>query len=90
MVSIGVRHLKANLSRYLRQVQAGVAIQVTERGRPIAVIGPVKQRASVAWAHQLVAEGHAHWNGGKPEFVKGVRARRGGPTASDIVIEDRR
>ena len=90
MVSVGVRHLKAHLSRYLRDAQAGVAIQVTERGRPIALLGPVEQKANVAWAHQMVAEGRAHWNGGKPNVRKGVPVKPGAPLASDIVIEDRR
>ncbi len=90
MVSVGVRHLKAHLSRYLRDAQDGVAIQVTEHGRPIALLVPVEQRANVAWAHKMVAEGLAQWNGGKPKIRKGVRAKPGGPTASDIVIEDRR
>jgi len=31
-----VRDLKNNLSRYLEQVEAGVEVVVTDRGRPIA------------------------------------------------------
>jgi prevent-host-death family protein len=31
-----VRDLKNNLSRYLQQVEAGVEVVVTDRGRPIA------------------------------------------------------
>ena len=34
--SISVSDLKEHLSRYLRQVQRGVEIQVTNRGKPIA------------------------------------------------------
>jgi antitoxin (DNA-binding transcriptional repressor) of toxin-antitoxin stability system len=36
MKAIGVRELKAHLSRYLREVQAGEVILVTDRGRVIA------------------------------------------------------
>jgi prevent-host-death family protein len=35
-VEVGVRDLKNNLSRYLGQVEAGVEVVVTDRGRPIA------------------------------------------------------
>jgi len=36
MKAIGVRELKAQLSRYLRDVQAGETVLVTDRGRVIA------------------------------------------------------
>ena len=35
-VEVGVRELKNNLSRYLGQVEAGIEVVVTDRGRPIA------------------------------------------------------
>lgn len=35
-VEVGVRDLKNNLSRYLGQVEAGIEVVVTDRGRPIA------------------------------------------------------
>ena len=35
-VEVGVRDLKNNLSRYLGQVEAGLEVVVTDRGRPIA------------------------------------------------------
>lgn len=40
MTSVGVRELKAQLSAYLRRVQQGEALQVTDRGRAIAEIVP--------------------------------------------------
>ncbi|MEI6244259.1 MAG: type II toxin-antitoxin system prevent-host-death family antitoxin [Acidobacteriota bacterium] len=90
MTSVGIRHLKANLSRYLREAQAGVEVQITEHGRPIATIVGLAPRADVAWARKWVAEGGAHWNGGKLQVRPGVRPKRGAPLASDIVIQDRR
>lgn len=90
MVSIGVRHLKANLSRYLREAQAGVEIQITEHGRPIATIVGLAPKPDVAWARKWVAEGGAHWNGGRLAVRKGVPLRPGAQSASDMVIEDRR
>jgi prevent-host-death family protein len=35
-IEVGVRDLKNNLSRYLNQVEEGVEVVVTDRGRPIA------------------------------------------------------
>ena len=43
MKSIGVRELRQHASRYLRDVQAGETVQVTDRGRPIALIVPVPE-----------------------------------------------
>ena len=40
MVTVGIRELKNNLSRYLRRVQAGERIAVTERGRVVAELRP--------------------------------------------------
>lgn len=36
MKAVGIRELKARLSRYLRDVQAGEVILVTDRGRVVA------------------------------------------------------
>lgn len=41
MVSIGVRELRQNASKYLDRVKRGESIEVTERGVPIAVLGPM-------------------------------------------------
>lgn len=40
MRSIGVRELRQNASRYLRQVEGGETVQVTDRGRPVALLVP--------------------------------------------------
>lgn len=41
MQVIGIRELRQHASRYLRQVQRGETIEVTDRGRPVARIVPV-------------------------------------------------
>lgn len=40
-IEVGIRDLKNNLSRYLDQVEAGVEVVVTDRGRPIARLSGV-------------------------------------------------
>jgi prevent-host-death family protein len=89
METVGIRELKTHLSRHLKRVRAGARLLVTERGRSIATINPVEAPADVDWAHQLVAEGHAHWNGGKPTGATRP-ATLAGRMASSIVLEDRR
>ena len=89
METVGIRELKTHLSRHLKRVRAGARLMVTDRGRSIATINPVEAPADIDWAHQLVAEGHAHWKGGKPAGAKRP-AKITGRTASSIVIEDRR
>jgi len=89
MERVGIRELKTHLSRHLKRVRSGIRLAVTERGRTIATINPVEPRADVDWAHRLVTEGHAHWNGGKPTgATRPPRSSR--KTASAIVLEDRR
>ena len=90
MDSVGVRDLKINLSRHLKRVRAGARLLVTDRGRSIATIVPVVQKADQDWLHRLVAEGKVHWNGQKPNVpARGVR-QKPGKLASDMVLEDRR
>jgi prevent-host-death family protein len=89
MDTVGIRDLKTHLSRHLKRVRSGVRLLVTERGRPVATIQPVAAPLDVDWAHQLVAEGHAHWNGGRPAGAPRP-ATNTGRTASSIVLEERR
>ena len=40
MASVGVRELRQRASELLRRVEAGETIEVTDRGRPVAVLAP--------------------------------------------------
>lgn len=42
---VGVRELRQHLSRYLRRVAEGEVLRVTERGRPVALLGPLPEEA---------------------------------------------
>ncbi|MBA2504572.1 MAG: type II toxin-antitoxin system prevent-host-death family antitoxin [Thermoleophilaceae bacterium] len=55
MTTVGIRELRQNLSAYLREVAEGKSIQVTDHGRPVAVLGPVPAEQS-EW-DRLIAEG---------------------------------
>jgi prevent-host-death family protein len=89
MHTVGIRELKANLSRHLKRVRSGTRLVVTERGRAVASIQPVHTPGDIEWALALVAAGQAHWTGGKPEGSKRPVAVKGGRTVSDAVLEDR-
>jgi len=89
METVGIRELKTHLSRHLQRVRAGARLLVTAHGRSIATISPVEAPADLDWAHQLVAAGRAHWNGGKPTGAKRP-TKIAGATAASFVIEDRR
>ena len=89
MMEIGVRALKAHLSAHLKRVQTGVRLTITDRGRAIAALEPLRTATDPAWARQLVAEGRAKWGGGKPVGLS-PRIRSKGTPTSQMVIEDRR
>jgi prevent-host-death family protein len=43
MERIGVRELRQHASRYLARVRAGETIEVTDRGRPVALLVPTQE-----------------------------------------------
>ena len=53
MERIGVRELRQHASRYLERVARGETLEVTDRGRPVARLVPVRMGA---WA-DLVSSG---------------------------------
>ncbi|HYA00422.1 MAG TPA: type II toxin-antitoxin system prevent-host-death family antitoxin [Candidatus Binatia bacterium] len=41
MVTVGVRELRQRASELLRRVEAGETVEVTDRGRPVALLTPL-------------------------------------------------
>lgn len=56
MTRVGIRELKQNASAVLEHVKAGGSVEVTERGRPVALIVPLPKGGVV---ERLIAEGKA-------------------------------
>ncbi len=54
MRSIGIRELRQQASKHLRDVERGETIEVTDRGRPVALLVPVPRSGT---AERLIAEG---------------------------------
>ncbi len=53
--TVGVAELRQNLSRYLRRVEGGERLLVTERNRPVAELGPPPSSGGAL--DRLIAEG---------------------------------
>ncbi len=54
---LGVRAMRQNLSVYLRRVEAGETLEVTARGKPVAVLAPIQP--GVTPIERLAASGRA-------------------------------
>ncbi|MGH3368972.1 MAG: type II toxin-antitoxin system Phd/YefM family antitoxin [Nocardioidaceae bacterium] len=52
MERIGVRELRQHASRYLARVASGEIVEVTDRGRPVAMLVPV---GGDEWQHLLAS-----------------------------------
>jgi prevent-host-death family protein len=85
-VEVGIRELRAHLSRYLDQVREGEEIVVTDRGKPIARITPTNGRSRI---DELIAAGILTPPANKgPRTVPEPMKTEG--TVSDLVAEQRR
>lgn len=89
MTAVGVRVLKNQLSRYLKRVQAGERLLVTDRGRPVAVLSPFSATEPDRRIEAMLREGEARWGGGKPQGSRRP-PRLKGPSVARAVIEGRR
>jgi len=85
---VGARELKSKLSEYMRRVKAGETITVTEHGKPIGQIVPVKPTVEERLL-AMVAAGQAEWNGQKLKPYQPKAVNRGARPLSDLVVDDR-
>ena len=85
---VGVRELKSNLSAVLREVKAGKAILITERGRPVGRILPaetsVEETLEDGARRRLWSWSGRKWRPASPK----VRPRRR-MMVSDLLLDDR-
>lgn len=85
-MEVGIRELRAHLSRYLDQVREGEEIVVTDRGTPIAKISPTNGRSRI---DELIAAGviTPPVNRGPRTVPTPIKIKGG---ISDLVDEQRR
>ncbi len=48
MDSVGIRELRQRASELLRLVERGETIEITDRGRPVALLGPILDNGPLA------------------------------------------
>jgi prevent-host-death family protein len=83
MERIGVRELRQNASRYLRRIENGETLEVTDRGRPVARLVPVEKGSVLA---RLVAEGRVRRRAGSVDDLgEPPRPAKGVPPPSKIL-----
>ena len=87
--AIGAREFKTRLGTYLRRVQRGATLVVTERGRPVAEVRPIARVDDEdARLGELVAVGVLARTSDAPmRSFKPVRVR--GRSVSEVLAEDR-
>lgn len=86
-MQVGIRELKAQLSKWLARARAGEVVEVTSRRRVVARIEGVPSPTADG-LDDLLAGGEAHWQGGKPAGAA-VELSAQERTLADTVIEDR-
>ncbi len=92
-----VRELKANLSRYIAEAQAGREVIVTSRGRAVARLSPVGEAADEEPSAAEIRRRISKIPGiilstrkGKIGSSKPTKIKPGEKTLAEIVLEDRR
>ena len=88
VITVGVRELKNHLSQYLRRVEAGETVIITERGVPVGQIVPLKPNLAERLA-DLAQAGVVEWEGRSLPPYQPRLANLSQDLLSDLVIEDR-
>ena len=88
-VKIGIRELKTKLSAYVRAVEAGTTVIITERGKPVGSISAIQPSGDLK-IHDLEKSGLLRWSGNRfTPADSPIKSRRGKKVAA-IVLENRR
>lgn len=87
MTSVGVRELRQRASELLRRVEGGETIEITDRGRPVAVLGPLPEGSALA---QLHASGEIDPAAGDIDDLPSPLARTGTEAPSAVLTRLRR
>ncbi len=85
-VDVGIRDLRAGLSRYVARVKEGEEIVVTEHGKPVAKLVPMNGESK---RERLIREGVLR-PARRPKGDLPEPLRVPGLSLSEIVIEQRR
>lgn len=86
--TVGIRELKAQISKYLRRVKAGQTLIITDHGKPIGRIVPIEETLEER-VQRLVRAGIVRWNGKKLKPRELIATNQGPRQISDLIVEDR-
>ena len=89
MSTVSISELKANLSRYLREVRRGGEVQVLDRGSPVARLVPAAASDDEGVRERLVGTGLLRPGKGGGAFVLDEPPLALPVSVSDAVSEDR-
>jgi prevent-host-death family protein len=81
MESVGIRELRQHASRYIQRVAAGETIEVTDRGRRVAMLVPARSAGRSA----LLASGKLRPARSRAELPAPVAPKRGAVKASEAL-----
>lgn len=84
---VGIREIRQNLSKYLVRVEAGETFEITDHGRPVAILGPLRRTHSPT-LERLAARGWAILGTGEnlADLGEPIEIPEG-PTASELLDE---
>jgi prevent-host-death family protein len=88
-MNVGIRELKAHLSSYLARARAGETVVITDHGKPVARIEPIRADLPEP-LRRLVEEGRATDKGPMRYFPEPIRMTPGSKSSTDYVREQRR
>lgn len=86
--NVGTRELKNRLSQYLRRVKAGETVIITERGKPVGQIVPIRSDLT-ARLKQLADAGLLEWNGQSLPAYRPKAINHSERLLSDLIAEER-
>jgi prevent-host-death family protein len=88
-ICVRIGELKNKMSKYMRRAKAGKTIIVTEHGKTICQIEPVKPSVGDK-VLTMVAAGQAEWNGQRHITTYRAKVRnQSTQTLADLIVGDR-
>ena len=73
METVGIKQLKAHLSRCVRKAHRGERVIITDRGKEVAELIPLRSEREDALV--LASKGNLTGSGGKPAGLGGISVR---------------
>jgi prevent-host-death family protein len=87
-ITVGIRELKGQLSRYLDQVKTGATVVITERGKPIGQITAIASSLDER-LQQLAAADLLAWSGRRVSAAPPPVRNNKTKTVAELLLEDR-